>query len=234
MGKKWTPHVEGNSRGKNFHRGNKKASDNNSNNVRYQPNGLFNLMASTVMVILGVALAWSLISSGIGYVSSAIKASKTVKDISQTVDNIHDKVDDTKHKVDKATAKKSKVYNETDLNSDIADEVIEKAKDKILDQYDIKNIDYVHLVKFENADTIEGYTENIVEKLSEDANDSHLFIVYNSDVLDSEDAEDTHDWISFLMDETHSLEKSKYYNIGLITSSNIPYSGNIIHMILYS
>lgn len=222
MGKKWTPHVEGNSRGKNFHRGNNKA-----NNTRYEPNKLFNILAGGTMVILGIALVGSLVSSGVAHISKAAKASQAVTEVKQAASEV-------KNTVDKVTAPKAKVSNETELIESVADEVIDKVKDKMIEKYDIRNFDYIYLLNYSDVNTEDSYKDTIVEKLK-DTDKKYLFIVYNSvDNISQEVVQAEHDSISAILDATHEEAPSKYYTVGNSTLANVPFNGNIVHAIPYT
>lgn len=195
------------------------AGANNTNNGQYEPSPLFNAIAKVVFGFLGVALAFTLIKSGVVGAGEMIKNSKVVKDIGQTVNNV--------------TAPKSKVTNDTkSLKGDIVDSVIDEVKDKILENYDVTDIDYVYLLDYEKVNSEDSYTKNIVNKLKKE-NKKYLFVVYNSGSLNQEDMEAENTNISNLMKSTHKLDKSKGYDVKLITYSGTPYNNNLIHAILY-
>lgn len=85
---------------------------------------------------------------------------------------------------------------------------------------------------YEKVNSEDSYTKNIVNKLKKE-NKKYLFVVYNSGSLNQEDMEVENTNISNLMKSTHKLDKSKGYDVKLITYSGTPYNNNLIHAILY-
>ena len=199
-------------------------ADKENNGTNYEPSRLFNILAGGVMIILGISLIGSLISYGVGHISSTVKAVKTVKDTKETVEKVS--------KAKNSLFSKSKVTNNTDFSKEVVDEIIDTSKDKLLEQYGVKNIDTIYLVKYEDACTEELYKKNIINKLKEGK--SSLFIISDNSVLNADEVLSEHDVINQIMTDTHGLDVARTFTVSIITSHGIPNYGNVVHIISYS
>ena len=210
--------------GKNNSWGNKNRKQKN-NDPRYEESKAFKIF---VIAALGITLA----VGGINTVQDLLDKYDTAKEAVELVEDIQNKISNKEETSVNNNNSKAKVENESGIEIDMDD--IKDLLDKI-DEYTEENniqlkVENIIVVDYNNANTLELYRENIINKLSKYDNTITFAIVIN-EYLTNDTANEKLEVIQQLINDTQSESNSDQIEIRGI--SNIPNANNLTIGVTY-
>ena len=216
---------------------NRKKKDNDQNNTHYEPNKLFNTIAAGTMLFLAGAL-------GLTIVGNVFSGLKNVKEAVDTVGDIKDTIQDVTSSNTTITGPGGSgkslldvvIENQLkfDLDEEDVAELIEKAVDALRNENVTASVDNLVTLDYNDANTSDKYTKNVVNKLSK-YNKNITFAIVDMEILQTDE-------INSKVAELQEIASNTFNGVSgtnfkrMVTGGKIgmPNSGNFIFTVTYS